>query len=80
MNILAKIWSWIVLVWGVYAFLASVAGEEFDGYMLLGGLIMLTTALTALIYIWKDDEIKKQIKRVEEEERIAAIVTKNIKQ
>lgn len=75
MNIAAKIWSWIVVVWGAYAMLAGLLAEEVNGYMILGGLVMLVSGLVALVYIWKDDAIRKQQKAAAEEERIARIVT-----
>jgi|DEB3_MinimDraft_2_1074329.scaffolds.fasta_scaffold33639_2 uncharacterized membrane protein len=79
MNIPAKIWTWIVIVWGVYAMFAGLFGEELDGYMMLGGLIFLATALVALTYIWKDDAQQKKTKQLEDDERIARILEERMK-
>ncbi len=79
MNIPAKIWTWIVIVWGVYAMFAGLFGEELDGYMMLGGLIFVATALVALTYIWKDDAQQKKSKQLEDDERIARILEERMK-
>lgn len=78
MNIAAKIWSWVVTVWGAWAILFGLFGEEFDGYTMLGGLIILISGIVALTYIWKDDEVKKKAKTDAEEERIAKIVAERL--
>ncbi len=78
MNIPAKIWTWIVIVWGVYAMFAGLFGEELDGYMMLGGLILLVTGVMALTYIWKDDAVQKQLKQDAEDQRIADIVASRL--
>lgn len=79
MNIPAKIWSWIVIVWGAFAMLAGLFGEELDGYMMLGGLIIFVSGSVALRYIWKDDEVQKQSKQAAEDQRIADIVASRLK-
>lgn len=79
MNIAAKIWSWIVTVWGAYAIIAGLFAEEVNGYMMLGGLVMLASGMVALTYIWKDDAVRKKEKESAEEERIARIVAERLK-
>ena len=78
MNIVAKIWAWIVTVWGAWAILYGLLGEEFDGYTMLGGLILLVTGVMALTYIWKDDAVQKQLKQDAEDQRIADIVASRL--
>lgn len=78
MNIAAKIWTWIVIVWGAWAILLGMFGTEFDGYTMLGGLILLVTGVICLTYIWKDDDVKKKEKQAQEEMRIAAIVEERL--
>ncbi len=78
MNIAAKIWTWIVIVWGAWAILLGMFGEEFDGYTMLGGLILLVTGVICLTYIWKADDVKKKEKQAQEEMRIAAIVEERL--
>lgn len=79
MNIAAKIWSWIVTVWGAFAILAGLFGEELDGYMMLGGLIILVSGIVSLTYIWKDDAVQKLKKQTDEDERIARLVAERLK-
>lgn len=79
MNIAAKIWTWIVIVWGVWAMFAGLFGEELDGYMMLGGLLFLVTGLVALTYIWKDDAQQKKTKQLEDDERITRILEERMK-
>jgi uncharacterized membrane protein len=79
MNIPAKIWSWIITVWGAWAILYGLLGEEFDGYTMLGGLIILITGVVCLTYIWKDDAVRKKEKESADEERIARIVAERLK-
>lgn len=79
MNIPAKIWSWIITVWGAWAVLYGLLGEEFDGYTMLGGLIVLITGVVCLTYIWKDDAVRKKEKESADEERIARIVAERLK-
>lgn len=75
MNIAAKIWSWIITVWGVFAILMGFLAEVVEGYTVLGGILLLISGVVALTYIWKDDAVRKQQKAAAEEERIARIVT-----
>jgi len=79
MNIPAKIWSWIITVWGAWAVLYGLLGEEFDGYTMFGGLIILITGVVCLTYIWKDDAVRKKEKESADEERIARIVAERLK-
>jgi len=79
MNIPAKIWSWIITVWGAWAILYGLLGEEFDGYTMFGGLIILITGVVCLTYIWKDDAVRKKEKESADEERIARIVAERLK-
>ena len=74
MNIAAKIWSWIITVWGTLAILGGLFAEESDGYMILGGLVILVSGIVALTYIWKDDDVKRAEKQAQEELRIASII------
>jgi len=79
MNIAAKIWSWIVTVWGTLAILGGLLASEVDGYMILGGAVILISGVVALTYIWKDDAVQKEKNESAEEERIAKIVTERLK-
>ena len=79
MNIPAKIWSWVVTVWGTLAIFGGLFGEELDGYMMLGGLVILISGVVALTYIWKDDAVRKKEKESADEERIARIVAERLK-
>jgi uncharacterized membrane protein len=79
MNIPAKIWSWVITVWGAWAVLYGLLGEEFDGYTMFGGLIILITGVVCLTYIWKDDAVRKKEKESADEERIARIVAERLK-
>lgn len=79
MNIPAKIWSWIITVWGTLAILGGLFGEELDGYMMLGGLVILISGIVALTYIWKDDAVRKKEKESADEERIARLVAERLK-
>ena len=80
MNIIAKIWAWLALAIGIMAFLTSMTGEVFDGTAMLGGVMFTVTAIIALTYIWRDDEVKKQAKQQLDDERIAKIVAERINQ
>lgn len=79
MNIAAKIWSWVITVWGAWAVLYGLLGEEFDGYTMFGGLIILITGVVCLTYIWKDDAVRKKEKELADEERIARLVAERLK-
>lgn len=64
---------------GAWAILYGLLGEEFDGYTMLGGLIILITGVVCLTYIWKDDAVRKKEKESADEERIARIVAERLK-
>lgn len=78
MNILAKIWSGTMIVFGIWAIFASMLTDVFDGALLLGGLMFFVTAVIAMTYILVDDKVQKEHKRAEEEDRIANLVARRM--